>query len=325
MDKLISIVIPVYNSADTIKNCLDACLNQDYPKDKLEVIAVDDGSIDKTPEVIREYPVRYFREENSGPAKARNTGWKNAKGDIVCFTDADCVPDKNWVSKLVSAYDSDIIAGVGGCYGISNPKNLLACCIHQEIVDRHKHMPRFVNYLGSFNISYRKSVLEEVGGFDESYKEASGEDNDLAYRVIKKNYKLVFEKDAKVNHRYPEKILKYLKQQCHHGMWRVKVYKRHPDLVKGDVYSGLFDYIQPPIALAILILLPFTFKFVIIRYFLFIMVAIYTLFQILSAAFIVKDTSNIKYFALVPITFLRGFYRAIGMFQGFLRFFVFER
>lgn len=321
-ENTVSIVIPVYNCVDVIRGCLKACLNQEYPKEKLEIIVVDDGSVDNTKDIVGKYPVKYLYQERGGPAMARNNGWKNARGEIICFTDADCAPDRKWVSKLISSYVSDEIAGVGGTYGITNPGSLLASCIHQEIMLRHKNMPRFVNYLGSFNVSYRKTMLEEIGGFDESYKMACEEDNDLSYRIIKKNYKLIFLKEAKVNHRYPENILKYLKQQFYHGLWRMKIYRRHPDMAKGDVYSGLLDYIQPPIALLILALAPFALNFTLPRYLLYAMFLIYILIQILSPVLIVKNTANIKYLALAPITFLRGFWRGLGMFVGFFKFFI---
>jgi len=60
-------------------------------------------------------------------------------------------------------------------------------------------MPKVVNYLGSFNLSYRRRVFTEVEGFDESFRQASGEDNDLSYRVIKKGYRLIFNEDVKVD------------------------------------------------------------------------------------------------------------------------------
>ncbi len=317
-----SIVIPVYNAERTLEKVIDACLNQDCPKDSLEVVLVDDGSVDSSSEIAKRYvnhSLRYIYQENAGPAKARNTGWKDSSGEIICFTDADCVPEKGWVSKLVACYSSQDIGGVGGSYSIANRDKLLSACIHEEIRERHLRMPRVVNYLGSFNLSYRRKVLEEVGGFDESFRQASGEDNDLSYRVIKKGYTLIFNEDAKVGHYYPESLIKYLKQQLVHGYWRVKLHHKHPKMLKGDVYSGLFDYIQPPLFLTSLFLLPFSFITPLnILFFLLILSGL--LLQIPFALRIIARTHKKKYLFLIPITFLRGFSRSLGMFLGMVRF-----
>lgn len=113
-EKTVTVVIPTYNAERTLGKTIEACLNQDYPKEKLEVIVVDDGSTDNTAQIVKRYPVRYIFQEKGGPAKARNTGWKNAKGEIICFTDADCIPPKDWVEKFYNDFvkkNCDILFG----------------------------------------------------------------------------------------------------------------------------------------------------------------------------------------------------------------------
>jgi glycosyltransferase involved in cell wall biosynthesis len=318
----ISIVIPFYNAERTLEKVIEACLSQDYPKHSLEVILVDDGSVDSSSAIAKRYvnhSLRYIYQENGGPAKARNTGWKASSGEIICFTDADCVPEKRWVSKLAASYSSQKIGGVGGSYEIMNGDTLLSACIHEEIRERHLRMPKVVNYLGSFNLSYRRRVLEEVGGFDESFRQASGEDNDLAYRVIQKGYTLIFNEEIKVGHYYPESLIKYLKHQLVHGYWRVKLHRKHPKMLKGDVYSGVFDYIQPPLFLATLLLLPFVFITPLNVLFLFLVFS-GLLLQLPFSLRIIARIHKKRYLLLIPITFLRGFFRSLGMFLGVVRF-----
>jgi glycosyltransferase involved in cell wall biosynthesis len=316
----ISIVIPAYNASKTISETIKACLNQRVLDKKFEVIVVDDGSIDNTAEIVKKYPVRYIYQENCGPAKARNTGWKAASGKIICFTDSDCVPEEDWIEKINNKYISDDIGSVGGSYGIINEDSLLARCIHEEIIQRHLVMPSDTYSLGSYNLSCRRDVLEGIGGFDESYKMASGEDNDLSYRIVKSGYKLIFDKDIKVSHYYPTRIMKYLKEQFWHGFWRVKLYRDHPDMMKGDNYSGIIDYIQPPLFLVILFLTPFisspTLSIIVIL----LLVTSYIL-QLPMASAIVRRTKQKRYYALSFVTFLRGFARGIGMFFGGVKFF----
>jgi glycosyltransferase involved in cell wall biosynthesis len=319
-----SVIIPFYNAEKTLESVIEACLSQDYSKDNLEVILVNDGSVDSSSEIAKRYVkhgLKYIYQENAGPAKARNTGWKASTGEIICFTDADCVPEKRWVSKLAASYSSQEIGGVGGSYGIMNEDTLLSACIHEEIRERHLRMPKVVNYLGSFNLSYRRRVLEEVGGFDESFRQASGEDNDLAYRVTQKRYILIFNEDAKVGHYYPENLIKYLKHQLVHGYWRVKLHRKHPQMLKGDVYSGVFDYIQPPLFLATLLLLPFTaIAPLTLNILLFFMLLTGLLLQFPLSFKIIERTHKKKYLFLVPVTFLRGFARSLGMSLGMVKF-----
>lgn len=317
--KNISVVVAAYNSEKTISATIEALLSQDYPKGNLEIIIADDGSTDGTAEIVKKYPVKYLYQENKGPAAARNYGWKSARGEIVCFTDSDCVPEKEWVSKIIKEYTSDDIAGVGGSYDIVNSDNLLARCVHEEIIQRHLKSPKEVNYLGCFNVSYRRNVLKEVGGFDESYLDASGEDNELAYKIVKKGYKLIFDKNIKVGHYHPTKLSGYLKRQMKHGFWRMKLYRDHPDMSKGDVYAGLLDFIRPPLAVMVIITLPAVY-FRPMAYLFAFLLALQIILQFLTSFPIVKRTKKLNLFYLTFITFLRDYVRSVGMIMGIWKF-----
>ena len=319
MKPAVSVVIPAYNSASTIAEAVEACLNQDHPD--VEVIVVDDGSVDDTRCLAQHYPVRCISQKNMGPAGARNRGWRVASGEIICFTDSDCVPSRDWVTNLVMGYTSEEIAGVGGTYQIANASNLLAACIHEEIVQRHLKMPKFVNYLGSFNLSYRRAVLEQVDGFDESYRRASGEDNDLAYRVMKRGYRLAFTRDARVAHYHPDNLWRYLRQQFWHGFWRMRIYHDHPDMAGGDAYGGLADFIQPPLALTTLCLLPLTWLPV-VGFVMLTLLAVIFIVQLPTPLAISRRTRHVKYLALAPVTLLRAYARGMGMLLGVVKFFV---
>jgi cellulose synthase/poly-beta-1,6-N-acetylglucosamine synthase-like glycosyltransferase len=317
----VSVVIPAYNSMSTIGKVVRGCFAQNYPRDKFEVIVVDDGSTDATKEIVQASPARYICQENAGPAKARNTGWKAAAGEIIFFTDSDCIPEEAWLSKMVAHYTDEAVGGVGGSYDIANKDNWLASCIHEEIVQRHLKMPENVDYLGSFNLSYRKKVLEEVGGFDESYRMASGEDNDLAYRVKKRGYKLVFDREAKVAHYHPSHLCKYLRQQFWHGYWRMKIYSDHHDMIGGDAYGGMFDFIQPPLSLFTLALLPLLF-FPMVRYLVFALIAAQMMLQFRLPFAVIRRTGQWGYLALAAATYLRGHARGLGMTLGIWKFFI---
>jgi glycosyltransferase involved in cell wall biosynthesis len=239
---LVSIIIPAHNASNTLAACIEACVRQTYRP--VEIIVVDDGSTDDTPRIARTYPVHYVRQEQRGPAAARNRGAHEAKGVILAFTDSDCVPAEDWMVQLIEGLDEDV-AVVGGTYGIANPGIELARMIHEEIVLRHARYDEHVDFLGSFNMAIRRDAFDRVGGFDETFRAASGEDNDLSYRLTEAGGKLRFMKSAVVAHYHPTRLWPYLRAQARHGFWRMKLYAKHPARVSGDRYAGWPDLMAP--------------------------------------------------------------------------------
>ncbi len=246
----VSVVIPAYNAQDTIADAVEAVLAQSYLGER-ELIVVDDGSEDGTADAIRAYPqVRYIRQDNAGPASARNCGASVARGEIILFTDSDCYPESRWIEKMVDGFLSAGIGVVAGSYDIANPQVPLARVIHAEILFRHHRlMPDSPRAFGSYNFAIRKTVFDQVGGFNTRYRCASGEDNDLSYKVIAAGYQIRFRKDALVAHLHQGDLQKYLKEQFRHGFWRVKMYEDHPQMVGGDDYTFWKDIVEPPLVL----------------------------------------------------------------------------
>lgn len=315
----ISIIIPAYNVERTITGTIEACLNQYYSEGKVEVIVVDDGSTDETRKAVLEFPVKYIHQNNRGPASARNRGWMAAQGEIVCFTDSDCIPHRRWVRTLMNGFTNDDIGAVAGSYDISNKNFLHADCIHEEIIERHGRMPKEVHAFGSYNVAIRRDILKKTGGFNENYRIASGEDNDLSYRILKTGYKIYFDRYALVAHYHPERLFKYLKDQFRHGYWRMKLYREHPNMIKGDHYTNWKDIIEPPLSLLILGLIPF-YKISAMGYIIIILLTFYSFIQIILPLRVVWKNKSFKYLYLSCITFLRGFARGLGMFVGVLKF-----
>lgn len=243
----VSIVIPAHNAEKTIGACLGACLSQTHPN--TEVIVVDDGSTDATSRIAEGFPVHYIRQENRGPAAARNRGAAEATGSFVAFTDADCVPEPDWIAQLLAVFAEGVVA-VGGTYGIANPESTLARMIHEEIVLRHASYGADVDFLGSFNVMYDREAFRTAGGFDETFSRASAEDNDLSYRLLDAGGKLRFAPHAIVKHFHPTRLGPYLRTQARHGFWRMKLYAKHPNRAcKGDRYAGLAELAAPALAL----------------------------------------------------------------------------
>ena len=110
----VSVIIPVLNGERTIRDCLVSLLRMDYPAGRRVILIVDNGSTDRTAEIIKGYPVHYLCEERRGAAAARNTGIQASSGAILAFTDADCVVSTGWASELVRGFEDEGVGGVEG-------------------------------------------------------------------------------------------------------------------------------------------------------------------------------------------------------------------
>ncbi len=314
----VSIVIPAFNAASTIADTLEACGNQDYPKEKLEIIVVDDGSLDDIKGAAGNFGAKYIRQEKAGPASARNNGWKNSKGIAICFTDADCVPEKDWVSKLTAYCSVGNIGAVAGSYGISNSPYLLDKFIHYEIRDRHSRMPEYIHSFGTYNVMIKRSVLEAVGGFDPGYCHASGEDTDLSYKIIKAGYKIYFAKDALVSHKNISRFWKYLAGQFRHSYWRMRLYKGNCPMITKDEYGYWKDFLEIFLVMGLIASLFFDFRSAEL------FAAVLFIIQFPLAVKIAFQAKKISYIAFSFVTFIRAFVRISGGILGFVKFWIFR-
>lgn len=314
----VSIVIPAFNAVSTIGHTIEACKSQDYPPDKIEIIVVDDSSEDDIKELVENFGVRYIYQEKAGPASARNNGWRNSKGCAICFTDADCLPKIDWVSKLAWHYSIDNIGAVAGSYNIDGSLYMLDKFVHYEIKNRHSMMPEYVHSFGTYNVMVKRSVLEAVGGFNPEYYNASGEDTDLAYKIIKAGYKIYFTRDAFVNHKNILKYWKYFLVQFRHSYWRMKLYRENSSMIVMDDYAYWKDFLEVFLTMAVIFSLFFNFQHRTM------LIAALFFIQIPMSVKIVFQGKNILYIFFSFVTFIRAFVRIAGGMLGFIKFWIFR-
>ncbi|MGR9099043.1 MAG: glycosyltransferase [Gammaproteobacteria bacterium] len=249
----IAVIIPAFNCERTVCQTLAALQNQSRPPD--EIIVVDDGSTDGTFPLVENFQnVRCIRQKNAGPAAARNAGGFEALSSVLLFTDADCIPRKEWIETLSRHFQDPGVKVVCGSYGIANPESLLARCIQSEIIFRHHRlMPENPRVFGSYNFAIRREVFIGLKGFDTTYPHASGEDNDLSYRLSKAGHRILFDRAALVDHFHTTLVRRYLREQYRHGFWRAKMYADHPAMMKGDDYTFWKDIIEAPMAIGCMV------------------------------------------------------------------------
>ena len=252
----VSVVIPGCNCADTISACLTAikCIIDQPDSPVCELLFIDDGSKDDSATIAASHGATVLRGGGKGAGAARNMGWRAATCELIWFVDSDCVAAEAALDSLLPHFDDSAVGAVGGAYDNGCPDSLIACMIHEEIAARHRAMPVNVDFLASFNVMYRRSVLENLGGFDERY--LRGQDAELSFRTLDAGHQLRFEHNSRVAHFHERKLSAYLRAQYRQGYWRAFLHMEHPGRVSGDSYSRLSDHLQPPIALLSLVTLP---------------------------------------------------------------------
>lgn len=248
----VSVVVCAYNAERTMESCLISLKDLNYPN--YEVIVVNDGSKDRTLEITKRYDyVRLISQENKGLSVARNVGIAAATGEIVAFTDSDCVADPDWLTYLVYKFLSSGLSAVGGP-NLSPPEDsfIPSCAAVSPGKPTHVLLSDEVaEHIAGCNMAFRREVLQEIGGFDPLFH-AAGDDVDLCWRLQDKGYIIGFSPAAIVWHFRRNTVAAYLKQQQGYGKAEALVYFKHPDRFNllgqpqwlGKIYGGLSSYLS---------------------------------------------------------------------------------
>jgi len=198
----VSIVVTVKNEEENIAALLDSLLKLDF-SGEIETIVVDGGSSDKTIQIVSNYPFVKLITTKCNTSQGRNIGIKYSSGEIIAFTDGDCVVDRDWIKNIVKHFcKNSEIAVVGGSYLPLDQNGIIAkyLAIYQNTFFPTKSGFTTYQHIGTGNAAFRRKVVEKVEGFDpggENY-----EDDDLNLRISNLGYKLLFAEDVIVYHKY---------------------------------------------------------------------------------------------------------------------------
>jgi cellulose synthase/poly-beta-1,6-N-acetylglucosamine synthase-like glycosyltransferase len=245
----VSIVVTSRNNEQTIGDCLKSICDLDYPKDSVEVIVIDAVSSDKTLQIAETYPVKAFSRPLNAPA-AYNFAMKIASYEILGFIDADAKVERDWLKKLTARLDEPKTAGVSGNIETWNAENAWARSIGYDIKNRYARIGAYVGRVATMNLLLKKSVLEEVGGFDEGFP--SQYDTELGFRISRLGYRIAFERAAMCYHFNRQTLRAYFRQQRQYGKNTVRLYFKYSGLAKGDEITDFGMNIQPALILAAL-------------------------------------------------------------------------
>lgn len=269
----VSVIVCSYNGAKTLERCLESLKEVDYPN--YEVILVDDGSKDNTQEIAARHPwIVNIKQVNKGLSVARNVGGYAATGEIIAYTDSDCMADPDWLYYLVHTLTSGDYAGVGGP-NISPPAEdwIQACVSAAPGGPSHVLLTDVVaEHIPGCNMAFHKWAFEKIGGFDPEYRKA-GDDVDFCWRLQQEGQVIAFSPAAIVWHYRRFTLQAFRKQQEGYGeaesllrfkhlvffgptgtaKWRGQIYGaprftwliNRPVIYHGVFGEGLFQCIYP--------------------------------------------------------------------------------
>jgi cellulose synthase/poly-beta-1,6-N-acetylglucosamine synthase-like glycosyltransferase len=249
----VTVIVPVRNGEPTIQPLLDSLQKLDYDRDKVEVIVVDGNSTDKTREIVKKYPVKLVIEDREGLNLARNVGIKCSNGEIVAFTDSDCIVPPNWITKIVENFKDPKVSCVGGSAKALN-SDFVSQYADNSIVrlmpffrkrEELKKVKPFFRHPAGCNMAFRRKVAEDVGYFDENIQYGFDE-VEFADRICKAGYKMVLDPKVSVWHKHRSTLGEFLKQNFQYGKGSGLVLKRNrlKDAVSRWSFLGLMGFIS---------------------------------------------------------------------------------
>ena len=212
---MVSVIIPSYNSEQTISSVLQALYQQTY-EDAYEIILIDSSDA-RTPEIVqKEFPdvIFFHYEQKTDPGTARNKGMQMSSGDPVLFIDSDCRANPDWIEKMVSLHQNYSYEAIGGAVLNGNPHSSEAAWAGY-LAEFREFLPGLqagtVDHIPTCNISYKREALSKVGWFNPRYYPQ--EDLEFNYRLRRMGMHIYFDPDVRVHHHHREKIKAFFGHQ----------------------------------------------------------------------------------------------------------------
>lgn len=218
-----SVIIPTYLRSKQLIDCLNIIKKLDYPRDKFEVIVVDDGNepaLDLEEVFEHKFNLKLIRQNNSGPAKARNKGVSQAKGQYLIFLDDDCIPSHDWLKKIEESVFNNPDYLIGGKTINALTKNYYSTA-SQILVDYFYSLndknPKAYRFFTSNNMIVASDKFEELKGFDTRFPLAAGEDREFCDKWLSQGYKMYYIPEIIIYHYHSLTLTKYFWQHFNYG------------------------------------------------------------------------------------------------------------
>jgi GT2 family glycosyltransferase len=249
-DPAVSVVLPTYRRPDVLRSTLTSLMTLDYPPDRYEIVVVDDGSGDNTPDVMAELQQNadtklvYLQRPNRGAAAARNQGARSATGDILIFLDDDIEVEPSHIRDHLAARSNNPDALINGHWEFpetltqtlsASPFGRFRLEVEEWVKDRIEKRPLDNGYeapsaVTACNLSIRRRHFWELGGFDETFPFAGYEDQELSYRAVQGGFPLIYDRRIRLVHNDQRlTLLEFCQRQRRGACSAVHLAKRHPE------------------------------------------------------------------------------------------------
>jgi mycofactocin system glycosyltransferase len=257
-DPLVSIIVPVRNRPAEIKACLHSLEGLQYPKERLEVMVVDDASTDHTPEIVSTFPVTLIKlAEHKHASFCRNLAAQKATGEILAFIDSDCLADPFWLRELVAAFMDPSLGAVGGMVesyfskkGLDQYEKVKSSLIVGHWFQRSQEKESFF-YIPSCNLLVRRDLFLELGGFREAL--SVGEDVDLCWRLQESGSFCEYRPMGRVYHRHRNRIKAFCKRRFDYGTSEPLLLQLHPNREKRMLFPPVASLFWLVLALSLFV------------------------------------------------------------------------
>jgi glycosyltransferase involved in cell wall biosynthesis len=244
-----SIVIPSYSRPGPLFECLRALSKSAYPRDRFEVIVVDDGSPVPLDDVITSFrsllTISLVEQANAGPAAARNAGAERARGEFLAFTDDDCLPEPGWLHGLADALLLDPESMVGGATVNATPDSLCSVTsqLILEVVYRYYNAdPLRATFLAANNLALSTRGFQDIGGFDPGMRTA--EDRDICDRWLHRGGRIVYHPRARVGHARPLTPRSFCRQHFEYGRGAARYHELRSARRSGSILADSRFHLQ---------------------------------------------------------------------------------
>lgn len=228
-----SVVIPAYGRPDRLAACLRALRAQTLPRERFEVIVCDDGSPEALAPMVEPFrsdlDLTVITQPNAGPAAARNRGARQARGAVLAFTDDDCTPAPDWLARLderVTRLPDTLIGGAITNLLVSDPYATATQLVMDFVYRAHEHDVTSVKLFSTSNLAVPAQRFRELGGFDESFATAAGEDYDFCARWHHAGYASVLAPEVVVGHAHGHTLASFWRQHAGYGRALLHVRRR---------------------------------------------------------------------------------------------------
>ena len=255
-----SVIVPTYSRSSALARCLRALRSLEYPPESYEVIVVDDGSEtfhrSGIEGLCRDAGVTLLRQTHAGPAAARNAGAAVATGRNLVFIDDDCEAASDWLTRLAASGALAPHAAVGGQTLNATPENLFSAA-NQALIDYlYRYYAESANdkerrrFFATNNFAVPRKTFRALGGFDETYTFAAGEDREFCDRWLAQGYGLVYAPDVVVYHTHAMTFATFCRKHFSYGRAALRFHRgrarRSFDRVRFEPVKFYADLLTSP-------------------------------------------------------------------------------